>query len=175
MWLKLLNITYWSKSIKNKEQNQDFGQKVNTKRNDVIKNGLSSSKNMRISQTWMQFDLSFQRQIWVEYEVKLQLTLASLHRGQCIGQCWREASKGPLHLKKQQTALAQTVTVGKRADMTSSTVLINSLPLTPEALCFLWGSQVFLCFCVYVCALTRVGTLRVCVCLCIQLFVSNSS
>lgn len=88
----------------------------------------------------------------------------SLHRVQCIGQRWRGASKEPLHLKKQQTALAQTVTVGKRADMTSSIVLINSLPLTPEALCFLSGSQVFLCFCVYVCACMCSREWESCVC-----------
>ncbi len=88
----------------------------------------------------------------------------SLHRVQCIGQRWRRALKEPLHLKKQQTALAQTVTVGKRADMTSSTVLINSLPLTPEALCFLSGSQVFLCFYVYVCVCVRSREWERCMC-----------
>lgn len=69
----------------------------------------------------------------------------SLHRVQCIGQRWRRALK-------------------ERADMTSSTVLINSLPLTPEALCFLSGSQVFLCFCVYVCVRVRSREWERCMC-----------
>lgn len=86
---------------------------------------------------------------------------ASLHRVQCIGQRWRRVLKETLHSKKQQTALSQTLAVGKRADMTS----FNKLsPPTREALCFLSGSQVFLCFCVYVCARVRSREWERCVC-----------
>ncbi len=97
---------------------------------------------------------------------------ASLHR---VRQRWRRALKEPLHLKKQQTALAQTITVGKRADMTSFNKL--SPPYARSSLFSLGFTSVslFLRICVCARALTRVGTLRVCVCLCIQLFVSNSS
>lgn len=100
---------------------------------------------------------------------------ASLHRVQCIGQRWRRVLKETLHSKKQQTALSQTLAVGKRADMTSFNKL--SPPYTRSSLFSLGFTSVslFLCVCVCARALTRMGTLRVCVCLCIQLFVSNSS
>lgn len=102
---------------------------------------------------------------------------ASLHWGQSVGQHWREASKGPLHLKKatDSTCANSNCWQAGRYDQFNS---FNKLspPYARSSLFSLGFTSVSLFLRVlYVCALTRVGTLRVCVCLCIQLFVSNSS